>query len=163
VTVLVYRRSDDVVFDGVAHGRRGTLSHGIKTWPTIERMDGYKWVRPGPYEGMFAEWTGRSGQRSKAIRFSGVYDDRIYIHPANWPKQLLGCIAPGTEKLETGVAHSRDALEEIFTSLGGYTTGQTFEIQVGGSMYAETADLNRLPQESYLDGDEDPTDDEMLA
>lgn len=38
---------------------------------------------------------------------------RIEIHPANWPFQLKGCIAPGMTKEKNGVGQSRVAFDAI--------------------------------------------------
>lgn len=44
----------------------------------------------------------------------------ILIHPANFPHELLGCIAPGTtwHTQKWGVAHSRIALSQIVDRIG---------------------------------------------
>ena len=47
----------------------------------------------------------------------------ILIHPANWPPQILGCIAPGrgynnwTDKGGWGVTSSRDAFGELMAAV----------------------------------------------
>lgn len=40
--------------------------------------------------------------------------DMIRIHPANWPRQLLGCIAPGETYGVDSVNASRDAFAPLF-------------------------------------------------
>ncbi len=93
---MKYKRLDGTVNDGNANGKRGKIEIDGKSWHSIERMDGYKWLRPGSYECEFGLWTSSSGKKSKAIRVLGDYSNgRIYIHPANKPSQLTGCIAPG--------------------------------------------------------------------
>lgn len=138
MTTIIYRRLDETVNDGNANGKRGSIEVSEKSWHSIERMDGYKWLRPGTYECEFALWTSSSGKKSKAIRVLGDYSDgRIYIHPANKPSQLAGCIAPGTSKTNVGVGSSRDALSEIFTALGGYVEGKKVTLSVEGTMEVE--------------------------
>ena len=98
---------------------------------TIERADGFKWLRPGEYDCEMAYWTSSSGDKAKAIRILGAYSDgRIYIHPANWPHQLSGCIAPGIYTTDEGVGESRRAINEIFDLLGGFQIGKKVSLSV---------------------------------
>lgn len=132
---MEYERLDGTVNDGNANGKRGKIEINGKSWHSIERMDGYKWLRPGSYECEFGLWTSSSGKKSKAIRVLGDYSNgRIYIHPANKPSQLAGCIAPGKTTTNVGVGSSRDALIEIFDSLGGYVEGKKITLRVKGLM-----------------------------
>jgi hypothetical protein len=133
---LTYVRSNDTFSDGVANGRRGTVKVGEKSWYSIERMDDFKWLRPGEYSCEFGLWTSSSGKKREAIRVLGSYSNgRIYFHPANEPQQLAGCIAPGNSINSTGVSSSRVALSEIFTALGGYVAGKKFTLSIEGNMY----------------------------
>ena len=68
---LKYSRGKETVNDGQANGKRGTIEVGSKSWFSIERMDGYKWLRPGSYKCEFAYWTSSSGKKSKAICSNG--------------------------------------------------------------------------------------------
>ena len=53
------------------------------------------------------------------------------IHIANYPCQLDGCIAPGTEVWEGyGVKNTRKALDNIINALGGWENGKTFEMEI---------------------------------
>lgn len=114
-----------------ATGKRGTLVVGASTFYTIERGDRHKYLRPGPYECEMGYWTSSRGTKSEAIRVLGSYSQgRIYIHPANWPHQLEGCIAPGTSMLKDGVGNSQSAMAQIFRALGGFTEGQQLKLQV---------------------------------
>lgn len=42
--------------------------------------------------------------------------DMIEVHPANYPSQLLGCIAPGLTRIENTVQHSGDAFRSLMLS-----------------------------------------------
>ncbi|MBN2270205.1 MAG: hypothetical protein JXN61_06300, partial [Sedimentisphaerales bacterium] len=107
-----------------ANGKRGTLTVGKTQYHSIERGDGYKYLRPGNYNCELGYWTSSNGVRKEAIRVLGSYSNgRIYIHPANWPYQLAGCIAPGTYKLKDGVGNSRKAMRQIFNAIGGFSQG----------------------------------------
>jgi hypothetical protein len=129
------RKKEETVNDGRANGVRGDVKINVKSWYTIERMDGYKWLRPDNYEAEFGEWTSSSGKKSKAIRVLGEYSQgRIYFHPANKPVELAGCIAPGKTKTSTGVGDSRNALLEMFDELGGYVEGKKLSLKVEGEM-----------------------------
>ena len=113
---LVYTRTNEPVTDGDgANGRRGKLECGSSCWYTVERADGYKWLRPMTYDCEMAFFTSGSGSQAAAIRVLGDYSKgRIYIHPANYPHQLSGCIAPGKSQMAGGVGASKAAMEEIF-------------------------------------------------
>lgn len=57
----------------------------------------------------------------------------IEFHIANWPHELLGCIAPGTEdttgpKMEPGVLHSKVAFDAFMASTAD-DTEIAFEIK----------------------------------
>lgn len=41
----------------------------------------------------------------------------VEVHPANWPKELDGCIAPGLESWPDGVGHSIAAFETLMKVL----------------------------------------------
>lgn len=41
----------------------------------------------------------------------------IEVHPANWPRELEGCIAPGLESWPDGVGHSIAAFETLMKIL----------------------------------------------
>lgn len=138
---IEYTRADKTI-----RGARGLLVIGAKTWPTIERL-GVVHLVPGEYECEFAYWTDRNGRRWKAIRvllaeeqFMRNYGrrstndrerGRIYIHAANWPHQLEGCIAPGVDEIENGVGQSRAALWQVFEALGGWKESERVTLEVG--------------------------------
>ena len=133
-------------------GRRGLLTIGPSCWPTVERWDVDTRLTPDRYTCEFGWWTAKNGARSKAIRilltavqFERIYSaerraelaflgararGRIYVHPANYPHQLEGCIAPGTGEMEGGVSDSRHALQQIFEALGGWREGEKLDLEV---------------------------------
>lgn len=139
MSTLILKRSGQIVEHNGAKAGRGTVTIGSSTWHTIERLEGYKWLRAGDYSATFAEWTSSSGAKSKAIRITGIYQDRIYFHPANYPAQLKGCIAPGKVSNASGVGSSRAALMEMFTALGGYNPGAQLKLSVKGSLYPKSS------------------------
>lgn len=55
----------------------------------------------------------------------------VLIHPANWARELEGCIAPGRERVQDGdvwmVTKSREALRVIMANLP-WRIGHTLEI-----------------------------------
>lgn len=160
---IVYTRSSDSVSDGTANGRRGNIKIGGKSWHTIERLDGYKWVRPGTYEAEFGYWTSSSGKKSKAIRILGVYNNRIYFHPANKPSELKGCIAPGLSKIASGVGSSRNALRAIFDELGGFAAGKKLHLKIEGNINNSVVNSGIRPGENSGIGDLEPPDNELIA
>lgn len=53
-------------------------------------------------------------ERDNAAQYG---DAGIRVHIANWPHQLLGCIAPGQIKTGIGVGESKDAFDKIMDIL----------------------------------------------
>lgn len=122
---------------GGQQGIRATIHVGPASWPAIGRGDGYKRLAPGKgcrdlsnmrdlYICEQAQVTLRGGNKLPGIRILGEYSrgnypssrGRLYIHPANIPGELTGCIAPGLEETISGVKSSRRALREIYEALG---------------------------------------------
>lgn len=54
----------------------------------------------------------------------------ILIHAASYPHHLSGCLAPGRIILTTGIGESREALDDIFIALGGFTVGRKVHLTV---------------------------------
>ncbi len=54
----------------------------------------------------------------------------ILIHAASFPHHLSGCLAPGRTILTTGIGESREALDDIFTALGGFGEGRKVYLTV---------------------------------
>lgn len=162
---ITYRRHSETVFDGQANGLRGQLIIKDDKWHSIERLDGFKWLRPDTYECEFRMWTNKEGKRSQAIRVLGSYSNgRIYIHPANKPVELSGCIAPGKSTFNEGVGDSRNALKEIFSALGGYVEGKKLTLKVIG-VIPSTFELNvkeELEPGSYEAAEYEDVPEELL-
>jgi hypothetical protein len=128
MATITYERSTITCKDDSgATGKRGTLSIDEQSWEAVERGDGYKYLRPGDFDCEMANMT--SG--AHAIRVLGDYSaGRIYIHSANYPSELAGCIAPGTSQIDGGVGNSREAMKQIFTALGGFNLGTKVTLTV---------------------------------
>lgn len=126
-------------------GQRGLLVIGPIAFPTIERHNIDTKLTLGTYACSFAWWTSSSGLRRQAIRidlspeqYERIYPEsrrlqlgdsarargRIYIHAANHPHELSGCIAPGIEEGAHGVLGSWAALRQIFDAIGGWEDGK---------------------------------------
>lgn len=122
---------------GPIEGIRCTIIVGPASWPAIARGNNRKRIAPGKGESLLsntedlfvteqAHVTLRDGSKLPAIRVLGEHSrgqhpnsrGRLYIHPANMPGQLEGCVAPGKHITKSGVARSRPALKEIFEALG---------------------------------------------
>lgn len=127
---------DAVCHDGIAPGMRGTVSCGDASWHSIERGEGYKWLKPGVYECEFQYWTNKAGNKYRAIRINGIYSNRVYIHSANRPSELAGCIAIGKIISSNGVLNSKNAILELFEQLGGFEFQKRFKLSVTGTMIA---------------------------
>jgi hypothetical protein len=140
--IVRYRHEGEIV-----EGLRGLLVIGPVAFETIERGGDCLRLLPDRYTCEFGWWTSGSGKRAKAIRvllteeqFRAVYPEserervvrlvgpvrargRVYLHPANYPHELAGCVAPGLNQIENGVGRSQIALNRIFEALGGWREG----------------------------------------
>jgi hypothetical protein len=104
-------------------GRRGklTVSGSSRTFHTIERGGGYVYLRPGTYQC----YTGSRASNGKPC-IQIVHSQKnsrgeiagIVMHTANYPHQVLGCIAPGLSVITQGVSGSGRALKAIFEAVG---------------------------------------------
>jgi len=119
-------------------GYRGSLivnprSSMMRKFDTLERAENYRHLPLGEYDCEFGYWSHKKKNsdeyiRVQAIRVLGEYSrgrfpdsrGRIYIHPANWPFQLTGCIGVGMDVTDNGIKKSRDALLSLFDHLGGW-------------------------------------------
>lgn len=61
--------------------------------------------------------------------FSGGSRNNILIHSANYPSQLLGCIALGYTKMDSGVGVSRKAVDDFLNA----TVGKSLKLLIVGS------------------------------
>jgi hypothetical protein len=119
-------------------GNRGLLTIGKESFFTIERGGRYVTLPLGTFECTM------EANSSKGDCFRVAADGAmghhvatqaggwagILIHSANYPKELLGCIAPGMTKQSDGVGQSRDALKKIFLLLGGFQVGAKHTLKV---------------------------------
>lgn len=112
-------------------GNRGLLVVCGESFFTIERGGRYVTLPSGTFECFMennsskgrcfrvrAEGDGGHHVKTQAGDWAG-----ILIHSANYPSELLGCVAPGLTKLADGVGKSRDAMAKIFQLLGGFSVG----------------------------------------
>src|SRR3990167_1429630 len=112
---------------------RGRVTVGPSEFYTIERLDGFMRAPCGRYR---VELARMRSSEARAIRllpdghreadhlpgfWRSLTAGRIYIHPANEPCQVQGCIAPGLYLTEFGVSRSVDAMVCIFAALGGWS------------------------------------------
>ncbi len=65
-------------------------------------------------------------EESIPITQRGIARTAVLIHPANWPEQLRGCIAPGLSGSKGYVNRSRDATSLLYQYL---KAGDTLEIE----------------------------------
>lgn len=110
--------------------------------PAIERGpgSGFVYAKPGRYEARMDTTRLASGGTFDVIRLLSVPVVRpdgtreqinsLLIHPANWPRQLTGCIAPGLRRGPDAVWHSRRAMDAIFAVLGGFKRGRPVTVDV---------------------------------
>ncbi len=136
---LELQRLPGRVVDGEQEGVRGQLrvvapdGRVLVEVHTLERGPHARWVhlRPGTYRVRMDHWQPRSGgPKRRSLRVLDVYEDHVHVHPANRPRHLEGCIAPGMSTSQAGVERSAEALERVFAELGGYVEGSEFELRV---------------------------------
>jgi len=141
--MIVYQRQSVHVKDeDGASGTRGTLLLGPLVLCGLERDDGFMRIPAGLWRVEMADM--RSGG-ARALRFltdghreedntkdfwRSLFLGRLYVHPANYPAQLQGCIAPGMHEGPHGVWRSVDALAQIFDALGGWKKGERFDFRI---------------------------------
>lgn len=136
--LILFRTGETFRHPRGAQGIRGQLIVNPRspmsfTCHTLERGDGRKHLPEGEYQCEFGYWTTKKGLRIKAIRVLGAYSvgrheesrGRIYLHPANWPHQLEGCIAVGLSTTPNGIKGSTAALLSVFDHLGGWTNHES--------------------------------------
>src|SRR5512146_2505714 len=61
----------------------------------------------------------------------------IFIHPANWARQLEGCIAPGQPRAENAVYNSKANFERLMTLLKTHTDGIFLTVRKAPSPVAQ--------------------------
>jgi len=126
---------------GECIGELGVLVYKGQRFVLLERLDGFKRMPPGPQEIYCKEITFSNGKKSKALCFGGKYSNgRLYIHVANYPSQIMGCMAIGLKALYNeeedpiGVGSSQDAFDQFLDLLGGWRNHRTpwkFFIEAG--------------------------------
>lgn len=138
---------------GVEGRRLKVVAHyGDDAWvvlPAIERAGDYTYIPEGEYSAHMDVTRLRvEGPIYRVIRVRDVpvvtqagdvvMNQRHLLHPANWPRQLEGCVAPGLSWMGTeGVASSTDAMNAIFAVLGGFADGRKLAVRVTSMAGAE--------------------------
>lgn len=93
-------------------------------YDAIERGNDFNSVRPGTYHARMI------APHRRIIRIVGDF----LIHASDVPGKLDGCIAPGRRKTASGVAGSREALDEILEAFGGWERRGLVTFVVQGSI-----------------------------
>lgn len=97
----------------------------------IERANGFTHLKEGTYPRAYM------GRRASYPKNQEIYvDGNIFIHAAEYPEFLDGCIAPGKKSVAHGVTHSKEALAEIIDAIG-WKAGRLVPLVVRG--YKDTA------------------------
>lgn len=109
------------------------------TYDTIERMDGTVWLKPGLYHAAMEISVDKRNPGRRQIRPAhSQRNDKgnicnFLIHPSAPPHFLEGCVAPGHESAR-GLEASKQSLETIFLSLGGFEPGKPVLFDISGVM-----------------------------
>ncbi|SHI02861.1 hypothetical protein [Marivita hallyeonensis] len=124
----------------------GELTLGDKTWPTIERGNGYTFVRKGTYRLMvdYKNTDRKGGVKVKCLRFNheGIRTHLIHDALNDNAFTLAGCIAPGMAKTDTGISGSLQAMDEIWDAIGGWQDGKACSIFVENNVVGEETAAN---------------------
>lgn len=126
--IILIRYSDTPV------GTRGRLilflSDGsMRSWHTLEKQwkgneNKISCIPEGEYP---LVWEHSPAFKTDLFELKNVPNrSEIKIHPANWERQLLGCIALGTGVTPTGISGSRKAVNEFHSCMK--KTGNIIEI-----------------------------------
>jgi len=98
----------------------------------IERGNGFTHLKEGTYPRAYL------GNRASYPNNQEIYvTGNIFIHSAEYPEYLDGCIAPGTSVASHGVTGSSEALAALIDGLGGWRAGRIVPLTVRG--YKESA------------------------
>ena len=139
VKTLTLTRSGVTVAKDGASGERGSLEVGGSTYHTVERRGGYVKCPTGTFDITMEHSPSKKykGSARKQFRINGhgVVNSRggtaaLLIHAGNYPKDIVGCIAPGTSSIANGVGGSNKAMEAIFTHCGGFAIGKKAKLVV---------------------------------
>lgn len=96
-------------------------------YDAIERANGFTHLKEGTYAGAYM------GARARHPDNQEIYvTGNIFIHSAEYPEFLDGCVGPGKSVHDGGVGQSKDALEEIIEGLGGWRAGRLVHLVVRG-------------------------------
>jgi hypothetical protein len=97
-------------------------------YDAIERANGFTHLAEGTYARAYMQ------PRAKYPAKQEIYvTGSIFIHPAERPEGLDGCVAPGRSIHEDGLQDSAEALKEIIEGLGGWHLGRFVRVEVRGS------------------------------
>lgn len=96
-------------------------------YDAIERANGFTHLAEGVYERAYMQPRHRHPNNKEIF-----VDGNIFIHSAEYPEFLDGCIAPGKSINEGGIGQSQNALAEIIDGLGGWKAGRFVRIEVRG-------------------------------
>lgn len=96
-------------------------------YDAIERANGFTHVPEGIYTRAYMQPRARFPSNQE-IYVTGA----IFIHSAEYPEFLDGCIGPGKSVDDGGVKQSNNALEEIIEGLGGWKAGRFVRLEVRG-------------------------------
>lgn len=143
-TMTLTRTNEQVSSTGkngqVALGRRGTLEIAGLSFYTIERTGGYVTLPAGEFECVMEQQPKHNNRRVFRVKVDGehghhVKNNRgefaaILIHAANYPHQIVGCVAPGRTKILHGVGDSGNAMKDIFQACGGFGPGKKVTLVV---------------------------------
>jgi len=132
VELLTLIRSGETFQSFGKEGCRGIVLFGDQYLHTLERGDGYKWLRPGVYTLEIAKM---NRGKTPALRVLGDYSrGRIYLHAATRPGHLKGCVAVGLSTTRWGLRHPRPAMALLFDFLGGFRVGEECRLVVKGEI-----------------------------
>ncbi|MFA8387435.1 MAG: hypothetical protein ACEPO2_17560 [Pelagibaca sp.] len=140
---FTFRRSITPNSDGTIFGE---LTLGNKTWPTIERGNGYTFVRKGTYRLVvdYKNTDRKGGVKVKCLRFNheGIRTHLVHDALNDNAFTLAGCIAPGMSKTENGIKDSIKAMNEIWDAVGGWEDGKVCSIFVENNVIGDETAAN---------------------
>jgi hypothetical protein len=139
----------------VVEGYRGKLivrraDGTVSEWDCIERGNGFRHLSDEPphagprgkgsqssagrrYTGTFIIRPDRTGKKAMEARRAIRVEGQVLVHPAAFPCDLDGCVAPGKEmRKDYGVTKSRAAFAEIIEALGGWAGNKKVQIEIRG-------------------------------
>jgi len=135
MSTITLKRTGRLVSHSGATGEISRMTvEGVDFW-AVERRDNYITLDEGTYTVQMELSPTYKDRRQFRVLDHNKRNNKgeiapILIHVGNYPRDVMGCIAPGYLVIPGGVDKSRLAIEKIFSLFGGFQVGRSGELVV---------------------------------